>query len=175
MADAVNSGLSCLVAFQIPCRSLTALDIRIKGDDVYVNYDTAKKKHISYHASGQRHTKRGKDYVFQFAGPSGRPEPVKHFRPRPDSVEDRENVASIGWRVDSLGEVLPTADRTPDVLIDATGLAPSSSLAIIVDIVGRLAAPLHEIAGYPILKSHRFSGMVTVEIIAFSVPASATT
>ena len=43
---------------------------RIKGDDVYVNYDAVKKDAYFIRASGQRHTKRGKDYVFQFAGPS---------------------------------------------------------------------------------------------------------
>ncbi len=177
MTNALQSEFSCLVAFQIGDRSLSALDIRVKSNDVYVNYFhlDGTQEHTSYHASGQRHTKRGHDYVFKFIDPSGRPQPVKHIRPRPESVKDRENVTSIGWLVGALCELLPQADRTPEMLVDTTTLDHSSNLAVLVDIVGPTALPLHEIAGYPILKSHRISGPVTVEIVAFSVAASTST
>jgi hypothetical protein len=178
MSNAPQPEFSCLVAFQIGNRSLSALDIRVKDNDVYVNHfrpDGTQEMHTSYHASGQRHTKRGRDYAFQFIGPSGRPQPVKHIRPRPELVEDRENVTSTGWLVSALCELLLPADRLPDMLVDTTMLDPSSNLAVLVNIVGPRASPLHEIAGFPILKSHCVFSAVTVEIIAFSVAAFATT
>ena len=73
----------------------------------------------------------------------------------------------------ALRELLPQADHVPDMLVDARKLDDSSNVAVFVNIVGPAALALgQEIAGFPILKSHRFCGAITVEIVAFSVPAS---
>jgi hypothetical protein len=166
---------SCLVGVQLVTSIVKALEVCISdAGDVYVDYSMlgSPGAHISYHASGQRHSKKGRDYAFRFIGASGQPEPVKHIWPRPVSVKDRANVASMGWLVGALCELLPQADRMPEMLVDARTPDPSSNLAVLVDVVGPEALALwlgQEIAGFPILKSHRFSGTVTVEIVAFSV------
>jgi hypothetical protein len=163
---------SCLVAVQLATSIVKALVVGISdAGDVYVDYSMSgsRRKHISYHASGQYQTKKGRKHVFKFIGPEGRLQPAIHMRPRPESVRDRENVASIGWLVGALCELFPQADRMPEMLVDARTLDHSSNLAVLVDIVGPEALLLHEIGGFPILKSHRFSGTVTVEIVVFSV------
>jgi hypothetical protein len=65
---------SCLVGVQLATSIVRALEVRISdASDVYVDYSMAGSSgaHISYHASGQRHTKRGREYAFQFIGSSG--------------------------------------------------------------------------------------------------------
>src|SRR5207245_11345356 len=113
-------------------------DVCIKGEDVYVNYSDSHTPaaHGSYHASGQKHTKIGRDYVKWDAGPSGNLEPMKLFRTPTRHVIDRSRCWTIGWEVPKLDSTLPKA-VSADVVIPAQDLQPNEILGLEVSVVGK--------------------------------------
>ncbi len=101
---------TCLVAIRHGGQERCALEVCIRGKDVYVNYfapDGTKKAHTSYHASGQQHIKKGRDYVYWSDGP-GKWCPMKELKQPPGIVTDREELyAEIGWMIGELDSKLP--------------------------------------------------------------------
>jgi len=62
---------------------------------------------------------------------------------------------------------LAVLNEPADTLVDARGLRDEAILAFKVEVVGRRARPRRSVSGFPILKSHRFTAAVEVEINAF--------
>jgi len=177
--DNVPRHAHCFVALRVGSRTFNALKVCIEGEDAYVNDlrrdGLPQNVHTSYHASGQRHLKIGHDcYPIYRIEASGERVPLKSFKPRPASVQGRENICCITWGIeDGLAEVLPLADCVPDFLVDTTPIVgPLPSLAIGVDVVGKEAISLKDVGGYPILASFRLVGDITVELAAFRVAES---
>ena len=62
----MNQRRICLIAVRCGEQERLALEVCVRGSDVYVNYfarDGAKQAHSSYHESGQRHIKTNGGYV----------------------------------------------------------------------------------------------------------------
>jgi hypothetical protein len=158
-------GLVTVTAF-LSVQHWLAFDVNVKGKNVYVNYNP-NERHTSYHASGQHHVKKGRDYVKWTGGASGTWEPMVQCNPKPSDVHDRQWVSTIGWEIKDIPSVLPVVDMAGDFSIDATHLPGSSILAFEVSIVGPRARDRAEIVGFPVLQRHRIPGSAAVEIEAF--------
>ncbi len=142
----------------------------IKGEDVYVNYSDSRTPaaHGSYHASGQKHTKIGREYVKWDAGPSGNLEPMKLFRTPTRHVIDRSRCWTIGWEVTKLDCTLRRV-VSADVVIPAQKLGPNEIIGLEVSVVGKHAQLRSDIVGFPIIARHQFGSGTRVEIEAFVV------
>lgn len=161
----------CVVGIRTPSGLLVkGFDVCIKGEDVYVNYSDSHTPaaHGSYHASGQQHTKIGRDYVKWDAGPSGNFEPMKLFRTPTRKVIERSRCWVIGWEVPKLDSTLPKL-VSADVVIPAQGLQPNAILGLEVSVVGKQAQSRSDIVGFPIIACHQFGSGTRVEIEAFVV------
>jgi hypothetical protein len=167
-----NTEEKCVVGILVPGGTLVkALDVCINGQDVYANYSdcSTPAAHMSYHASGQQHMKRGSRYVEWTGGPTGQMEPMKFFRTPPADVNTREDFFPIGWDVGKIPSVLPALNSKPDFLVDARCLAANSILAFYVSIVGNQVEKRSNVSGYPVVASHLFGSAIRVEIDAFIV------
>lgn len=161
----------CVVGIRTPSGLLVkGFDVCIKGEDVYVNYcdSHTPAAHGSYHASGQQHTKIGRDYVKWDAGPSGNFEPMKFFRTPTRHVLERSRCWVIGWEVPKLDSTLPKL-VSADVVIPAHKLQSSGILGLEVSVVGKQAQLRSDILGFPIIAHHQFGSGTRVEIEAFTV------
>src|SRR5690349_6865233 len=120
----------CVVGVRTPSGALVkAFDVVIKGEDVYVNYSDSStpSAHGSYHASGQQHTKIGRDCIKWDGGSTGAFEPIKFFRAPPRSVNIRRRVWVIGWELSQLENALPKLVSS-DVEIAAQNLTANEIL-----------------------------------------------
>jgi hypothetical protein len=158
----------CLVGILLPGGALVrAFDVRLSGTDVYVNY--GNDAHASYHASGQLHFKKYRNYIEWDGGPSGAMQPMKFFKIPPGDVYTRSEVGAVGWKVSELLTVRPTLRSTPDMTVDALQLPVDSILTFQVSVVGANARGRTDILGYPIIAAHRIGALARVEIEAFVV------
>ena len=148
----------CIVGIRVPSAILKAFDVRIIGEDVYVNYRdvSTPEAHGSYHASGQRHIKIDGHYVEWTGGPAGTMGPMKLFAMPPRDINEREHWWTIGWEVSRLPSVLPELTHVPDMTVDAQNLSDDSILGLMVSIIGQEAERRVSIAGFPVLARHQF-------------------
>jgi len=160
------------VSFQLNNQYRLAISVRITDkNDVYVNYlgDTAQR-HTSYHASGQRHQKKRKQYIQWNAVSPAQWKPMKDAKGKPIAIFGREHVAVWGWEIQKIPEVLPLVQVQREMNIDISPLSHSAQniVPLEVSILGGDAQERHDIYGFPIVLKHRLSnGQIFVEIEAF--------
>jgi hypothetical protein len=162
----------CVVGIRTPTGSLVkAFDVCIKGEDVYVNYSDSHTPaaHGSYHASGQQHTKIGREYVKWDIGPGGEFVPMKFIRTPTRHVLDRSRCWVVGWNVPDLDNALLPKLVSADVVMPAQRLQANETLGIEVSIIGHRAQSRLEILGFPVIARHQFGSVARVEIEAFVV------
>jgi hypothetical protein len=168
--------IECVVGIRtLSGRLVKAFDVRIIAEDIYVNYSdcSTPEAHSSYHASGQRHTKVGGQFIEWTGGPTGDMEPMKLYRTPPGLVAGRSGCWTVGWETRKLDAILPNLSSRADMLVDAPPLDGTESiLAFEVCVVGNEAKRRNNIVGFRIIKSHRFGNTVQVEIDAFVVDES---
>lgn len=171
---------TCVVAIRQGERDWLALEVCIKDADLYVNYFAPdgtpawlalshwKKAHTSYHASGQQHIKKGRDYVYWTDGPAGEWCPIELLKQPPGTVADREECSTIGWMIGELDSKLPLATIGADMVVDGSALPRSSYLVFEVSVVGPATTARTEVLGFQVLQRHRVSNGLVVEIEAIS-------
>ena len=167
---------ACLVAIRHGGQERLALKVRVKGSNVYINYfapDGTKQAHTSYHASGQEHIKKGRDYVYWSDDPAGEWRPLKVFKQPPGAVADREECSTIGWGIGSLPSRLPVATGPVEMVVDASALPASSILALVVSVIGAGATERPDVLGFPVVQRHRVSNGVVLEIEAILLDETA--
>jgi hypothetical protein len=165
-----NSLNECVVGIvTLKGQLVKAFDIRIVGEDVYVNYSdcSTPEAHSSYHASGQLHTKKSKRYIEWDGGLSGHMEPMKLMRTPPGLVTGRSGCWTVGWEIHKLDQVLPLLTGPADMVVDAKTLNGELVLGLEVSVIGDEAKTRESIVGYPIIASHRFGESLRVEVDAF--------
>ena len=163
---------SGLIAVRRTGQAWLALEICIKGDDVYVNHflrDGRKQAHVSYHSSGQRHIKTNGDYVKWTGSPDGSWQPLKIFEERPATVVGRVHIDFVMWEVKSLSSVLAPLTQPADIVIDAEDLPGASLLALECSLVGPAAVSRDELLGFQVLQRYRLSGSLVVEVEAVHI------
>jgi hypothetical protein len=122
--------------------------------------------HVSYHASGQQHTKTGGKYT---------PDAKLVTMPPKYVITRKACQDSIGWKIAELRTALPTLTGIADMIVDASGLSQSALLLFKIWVVGNWAKEHHARPGFTKIKSHRFGSAVRVEIEAFEAfPAAPT-
>ncbi len=136
--------------------------------DVYVNYSMASvpEAHVSYHASGQRHAKKGGKHA---------PDGMTQTMPPKYVVKRKTCRDSIAWKIAELRTALPTLTGTADMVVNARGLSQSALLLFNTWVVGNWAKEHHARPGFTRIKSHRFGSAMRVEIEAFEAFPTAPT
>lgn len=161
-----------VVGIRTPAGSLVkGFDVCIKGEDVNVNYSDSHTPatHGSYHASGQKHTKIGREYVKWDVGPGGKFVPMILRRTPTRQVLDRSRCWVVGWNVPDLDNDLLPKLVSADIVIPAQRLQANETLGLEVSIIGSRAKSRSEILGFPIIARHQFGSATRVEIEAFVV------
>ena len=128
----MNTHTDVIVAIKHAGVSWDAFEVRITSKrDIYINGQ--QKAHISYHASGQRHYKVGRDYVQWSEGTD-----MKFERPQPETVEGREQIAGfLRFDIARLEVTRTPLTKAADIIIDASDFEPLSILAFAVSVVGQ--------------------------------------
>lgn len=169
----MNTEKCCLIAVRVCGQERAAVKVCIRNSNVYVNYfdrDGKQQLHTSYHASGQKHHKKNRDYVYWTGGVSGKWEPMKWFKTPPAQVMGRERVSVIGWEVGSLVSVLPSL--IPQTRAEILELPAEPEFTIVgfeISVVGTDAQPRDNILGFPIFWHCRISDAISVEVEAFGI------
>jgi hypothetical protein len=161
---------TCVVGVQLGISVIVkAFDVCISdAGDVYVNYSMAgiPEAHVSYHASGQQHTKMGGKYT---------PDAKLMTMPPKHVITRKACQDSIAWKIAELHTALPTLTGIADMVVDASGLSQSELLLFKIWVVGSWAKEHHIQPGFTKLKTHRFGSSVSVEIEAFEALPTAHT
>ena len=166
------NGTTLIVGIKFREQIVTALEVCLRGSDIYVNYfakEGTKIAHTSYHSSGQRHIKKKNDYVCWTGGPSGDWEPMKEFKTPPTMVAGREHVATIGWNVSDLQSVLPLICGQAGTTVQIPSEPHFDVVGLEVSILGLGATPRPEICGFPVIHRHWIRNDIAVEIEAFGL------
>jgi hypothetical protein len=159
-----------VVAFRMDRQEWLAIQICIRGTDVYLNYfhrDGKKQAHASYHASGQYHIKTDRGYVYwRGAGPW---QPMKQSKSPPGAVTVRETLPAIGWQIGSLASALPPLSGVADMTVDVSAFPANSIVGLEASVIQPNAPPSQDVTGFSVVQRQRFSNGVNIEIEAILI------
>jgi len=159
-----------VVAVRLECQEWLAIQVCIRGTDVYLNYfnrDGKKQGHASYHASGQYHIKTDRGYVcWAGAGPW---QPMKQRKSPPGAVAVRESLPAIAWQIGSFASALPPLSGAADMVVDVSAFPADSIVALETSVIQPNAPVRQDVTGFSVVKRQRFSNAVTIEIEALLI------